>query len=82
MKCLKCGIDPNKVTGGRCGCEETLWFLPDDYEEGEDESPRYIVSEIELRKLFCMKFAPLDHNRDFVMEFIEEEKLKEVKEDD
>lgn len=52
------------------------WYLPSDYKPGKDRSQRYIVSEIQLRKLFALHFNPLDFNRDFVKEFIKQEKLK------
>ena len=57
----------------------TKWYLPKGYRASKDTSPRYSVSEIQLRKLFCMKFFPLDFNTDFVKQFIEEEKLEKLK---
>ena len=55
--------------------ERLYWYLPKDYKPSKDRSQRYIISGNQLRMLFCMRFSPLDFNRDYVKEFIEKEKL-------
>ena len=55
------------------------WYLLKDLEFLKETSTKYIVSDMQLRRLFCMKYAPLDFNKDYVQEFIEREKLKKMK---
>jgi len=67
--------------------EETKWYLPAGFKpEHQDKSQRYIISELQMRKLFTTFFTVplLDFNRDFVKEFIKKEKLiktKQIKKD-
>jgi len=61
---------------------QTKWYLPKGHKPSKDKSKKYIVSEIQLRKLFCMRFNPLDFNRDFVKEFIEQNDLAALDRED
>ena len=64
------------ISNANFDCDsETEWYLPKGYKKGKDKSPKYIVSETQLRQLFCMKYAPLNFNKDYVAEFIEKEEL-------
>lgn len=55
------------------------WYLPKNFILQKDKSRKYVVSENQLRKLFSMRFALLDFNRDYIREFIKKEKLSIVK---
>jgi len=56
--------------------ENYVWYIPKECISDIDNSQKYVISEIQLRKLFYKRFAPLNFNRDWVQEFIESEKLE------
>jgi hypothetical protein len=57
---------------------ETKWSLPKNFKPSIDKSTKYIVSENQLRMLFGIRFNPLNFNRDYVREFIENNELSET----
>ena len=62
--------------------KKNYWYLPTGFMQEKDNSPKYIVSEIQLRKVFCYQFSAniLNFNKDYVKEFIKDEKLTQTNE--